>query len=64
MVATISDTEGIEDFLTHPKSITSAIFIEFLRRLADPIKGQRVILFLDNLRVHKSRALMQEYEPL
>lgn len=40
--------------MIQPKAINSEKFIEFLERIADHFKGEKIAVFLDNLSVHKT----------
>ena len=54
----ISDNEGLEAYTTHPNSITTKEFIEFVEMLSDKFHGQEFAIFMDNLQVHKTKEVL------
>jgi hypothetical protein len=54
IVAGISEDKGLEEYLISPKSIKSQQYIEFLEKLRLKYPVQKIVLFVDNLSVHKT----------
>ena len=46
------------------RSFNQESYIEFLQQLRDQYPDQKLVLFLDNLSVHKTRAVKEQYEEL
>ena len=54
---------GIEYFEMYDQALNEELFMEFLKTLASKNKRQKLVIFMDNLQVHKTdavQALMQE----
>ena len=64
IIAGISEDKGLETYLLHPKAISTEQYLEFLEKLAAIYSNQRIILFLDNLNVHKTEEAREAYERL
>jgi hypothetical protein len=56
-LAGITEGSGIEHYVISKKSIKTGDFIQFLEDVAAKNQGKTVALFMDNLRVHKSKAV-------
>jgi transposase len=63
-VAGISEEVGFECCLIKLRSIDTASFIEFLRKLSHDNLQKPIALFIDNLQVHKSEEVMKVYGEL
>ena len=61
IVAGISEDVGLEAYLIKPKSIKTAEYLEFLQQLAEKYPEQQIILFVDNLQVHKTQEARAAY---
>jgi len=55
----ISDNGGLEAYTIHPNSITAMEFIEFVEMLSDKFNGQEFAIFMDNLKVHKTKDVLE-----
>jgi hypothetical protein len=64
VIAGISVDRGLESYLVKDKSIKSEEYIEFLRQLRTIYPEDRLVLFLDNLQIHKSRVVVPAYAEL
>ena len=64
IVAGISTDKGLESFLIKERSIKNKEFIEFLKQLRELYPNDTLVLFLDNLSVHKSREVTAVYAEL
>ena len=49
LIAAISEDCGLEGYLIHPKSISTAEFVAFVHQLSDKLGGQEFCMFMDNL---------------
>ena len=59
-VAAAIDSEGhVVAHLIRERSIDSAAFIQFLHRLKDHLGRRRAVLLLDNLGVHRTKAVQK-----
>ena len=59
-VAAAIDSSGrVVAHLTRERSIDSTTFMEFLHLLKDHLGRRRGVLFLDNLRVHRTKAVQK-----
>ena len=56
-VGGISQECGLETYLIRPMSINTESFIEFLEKLRDDNDENPLVIFMDNLQVHKTRAV-------
>jgi transposase len=54
VLASISADEGLEYYEIHERSINTDIFIDYLKDLREVCEGEKIAIFLDNLRVHHS----------
>lgn len=61
MIAAVSQADGLVDYLIHPRSISTPEFIEFIQRLSEKFGGQDFSIFMDNLSVHKTKLVQQEF---
>ena len=61
IVAAISEDVGYEHHLTHIRSISSEQFIRFLEELHRKFKKKPLVIFMDNLMVHKSTEVKEAY---
>ena len=61
IVAAVSEEVGYELYLTNPKSISTAEYITFLKKLSIKNEGRPFALFLDNLAVHKAEESREAY---
>ena len=55
LIAAISEDCGLEAFAIHPKSINTENFVAFIQLLSIRFAGQEFAVFMDNLKVHKSK---------
>ena len=63
MISAISMEKGQEHFKIYPKSVNTDQFIEYLKELRERTAGEKVCLFMDNLKAHngdRSIAAMRE----
>jgi hypothetical protein len=63
-LATISEEDGLIDYIVHPKAINSDVFIAFINQIAEKLGGGDFALFLDNLSVHKTKDAKHLFEKL
>lgn len=61
IIAGISEENGLEAYLIYPKSIKTEEYLAFLEKLHDKYGGRRIILFIDNLQVHKTNEARDAY---
>ena len=54
MICAISEDLGLEHYLLHPKSISSPEYIKFLEELSEKYFHEPLVLFMDNLMVHRT----------
>ena len=59
LIAAISEDSGLEAFAIHPLSINTEDFIGFIQLLSDKFGNQEFAIFMDNLRVHKSKQTLE-----
>eukprot|EP00347_Sterkiella_histriomuscorum_P011758 403371210 len=64
ILAGISEDSGLESYVIHPRSIKREQYIEFLHKLREKYSNQQIILFVDNLSVHKTKESKKAYEEL
>lgn len=64
LIAAISEEDGLIDYVIHPRSINTEVFVAFIRQLSQKLAGEDFALFLDNLTVHKSNQAKLLYEEL
>jgi len=64
VIATMTAERGVGLCLIHTKAVAAEDFVAFLRRLRNKLGRRPVALFMDQLRVHKSRDVQPEYERL
>jgi hypothetical protein len=64
LIAAISEDGGLIDYVIHPKSINTEVFIAFIKQLSQKLEGQDYALFLDNLAVHKTKDAKLLFEQL
>ena len=57
VIAGISQEEGLETYLIKDLSIDQYSFMEFIQSLAYQNQGSRLAIFMDNLNVHKTKAV-------
>jgi hypothetical protein len=55
ILAGISEDKGLEHYLVCLKSIKTEEYIQFLERIAEMYPHQKIVLFIDNLIVHKTK---------
>jgi len=55
LIAGISEEGGVEGFMVKKKSIKTAEYIEFLNLIKTANKDSQVVIFADNLSVHKTK---------
>nr|AAB42034.1 42 kDa 'D,D35E' transposase [Oxytricha trifallax] len=60
----ISEDAGLETYVIHPRSIKTEQYIKFLEQLREKYPEQEIILFVDNLSVHKTKETRKSYEQL
>ena len=60
VVAAISSRDGLLLWNNYGKSVDRYKFLDFLKLLHEKVKYRRYILFMDNLRVHKTK-VVKEY---
>jgi transposase len=53
---------GVEHYRIHPKAISNCEFIEFLEELASLMGERSIAVFMDNMRVHRSRESTKTFE--
>lgn len=54
LIMAVSEDRGVDHFRILPRSLDTEKFIESLRELRAMNEGQRLAVFMDNLRVHRS----------
>jgi transposase len=64
MISAISEDAGMEHYLLKLRSIAVPEFIEFLEDLHDKYFGEPLVLFMDNLNVHKTNEVKEVYQRL
>ena len=55
IIAGISTDKGLESYLITERAIKSEEYIKFMKQLRKLYPKRRLVMFLDNLMVHKSR---------
>ena len=64
ILAGISEDKGLEHYLVCLKSIKTEEYIQFLEKIAEMYPHQKIVLFVDNLIVHKTKLAKEAYERL
>ena len=64
IIAAISEEVGLEHVMIRPRAINGEHFIEFLEQLREKSGDQYIVLFMDNLQVHKTKEVKAAYERL
>lgn len=64
LIMAVSEDRGVDHFRIVPRSMDTQKFILFLQELSEKNEGQRLAVFMDNLRVHRSRLALAEYQNL
>ena len=60
----VSVDKGVDHFKLYPWSVTTSRFIEFLEELSEYNSDQPLAIFMDNMRVHRSKLALKKYEEL
>jgi len=64
VIATMTAERGVGLCLVHAKAVAAEDFVAFLRKLRNKLGRRPIALFMDQLRVHKSRDVQSEYDRL
>jgi hypothetical protein len=64
LVSGISEEKGLEHQLLNKRSIKAEEFKQFIEQLQAKHPEQKLAVFMDNLQVHKTAAMMQLYKDL
>ena len=64
LIAAASIDRGVEIYQIYRRSIDSTAYIEFLEGIAKLYPGEDVAIFLDNMRVHRSKKTGEAYKRL
>lgn len=64
VIAGISEETGLETYLIHPRAIKTEEYLQFLEKLKGIYPDERILLFIDNLSVHKTADARAAYERL
>ena len=64
VIAGISEDSGLETYLLHPRAIKTEEYLQFLEKLKEKYPDERILLFIDNLSVHKTVDARAAYERL
>ena len=64
VIAGISEETGLETYLIHPRAIKTEEYLQFLEKLKGIYPDERILLFIDNLSVHKTVDARAAYERL
>jgi len=64
VIAGISEDSGLETYLLHPRAIKTEEYLQFLEKLKEKYPEERILLFIDNLSVHKTVDARAAYERL
>ena len=48
---------GIEHFDMYDQAVNEELFVEFIKTLASKNKRKKLVIFMDNLQVHKTEAV-------
>ena len=59
LILAISEEKGLEHHQIFDKSVNGAKFKEYLLNLRRKNEYQKIAIFLDNLQVHKTRAIQK-----
>ena len=59
LIAAISEDCGLEAYSILPRSINSEDFVAFIHMLVKRFNGMEFSMFLDNLRVHKTKTVLE-----
>jgi hypothetical protein len=59
VITAISEEHGLIDYIVHRKAINTDIFIEFIKLIFEKLVDGDFALFLDILRVHKTKDAKQ-----
>jgi DDE superfamily endonuclease len=62
VIAGISEDVGLETYMIVPKAIKTEEYLQFLGKLSSIYPDQRIILFIDNLSVHKTLEARAAYQ--
>ena len=58
-IGAISEDCGLEAYALHPKAITTTEFVAFVEMLSARFHGNEFSLFMDNLKVHKTKEVLE-----
>ena len=64
VIAGISEETGLETYLIHPRAIKTEEYLQFLEKLKGIYPDERILLFIDNLSVHKTADARAAYKRL
>ena len=64
VIATMTAERGMGLCLIHLKAVAAEDFVAFLKKLRNKLGRRPIALFMDQLRVHKSRDVQPEYNRL
>ena len=64
VIAAISEDDGHIDYLVHPRTINTEVFLVFVKQVAQKVNCSDFALFLDNLNVHKTKEAKLLFESL
>jgi transposase len=59
LIAAISEDGGLEAYSIHHRSINSEDFVAFIQILVSKFHGIEFAMFMDNLRVHKTKVVLE-----
>ena len=59
LVAAISEDGGLEAYALHPRSISTAEFVAFVKQLSQRFGEAEFAMFMDNLQVHKTKEVLE-----
>ena len=64
LIAAIESDRGLVSYAIREGSINAESFIDFLQQLKEHMLCPEICLYLDNLSVHKTRAVKEKFEEL
>jgi DDE superfamily endonuclease len=64
LIAAVSVDRGVDHFRVHPRSVRTNEFVSFIEDLAAKQGGHKLAVFMDNMRVHRSKIAMETMSKL
>jgi len=64
IIAAISEDDGLEALTMHKRSVSTPDFVDFIEHLSKKFNGRPFAIFMDNLRVHKTKIVKETWKKL